>query len=56
MEALQLKAALRILEHAGIPTCLVGELALNYYNVPRVLHAKKQSISETVAILPLKLL
>jgi hypothetical protein len=56
MEALQLKVALRIFEHAGIPTCLVGELALNYYNVPRVLHVKKQPISETTAILPLILL
>jgi hypothetical protein len=55
MEAL-LKVALRILEHAGIPTCLVGELALNYYNVPRVLHVKKQSIPETIAILPLTFL
>ena len=38
MEALQLKVSLRILEHAGILACLVGEIALNYYNVPRVLH------------------
>lgn len=43
MEALQLKVALRILEHARIPTCLVGELALNYYNVPRVLRVMNQS-------------
>lgn len=47
MEALQLKVALRILEHAGILACLVGEIALNYYNVPRVLHV---SIHRTAAI------
>jgi hypothetical protein len=38
MDALEIKVALRILDHAGIPTCLVGVVALNYYNVPRVLH------------------
>lgn len=38
MEAIQFKVALRILEHCGIPVCLVGEIDLNYYNVPRVLH------------------
>ncbi|TVY92921.1 hypothetical protein LAWI1_G004653 [Lachnellula willkommii] len=38
MEALQLKVALRILEYGGIPACIIGEIALNYYNVPRVLH------------------
>lgn len=40
MEVLQIKIALHILEHAGICTCLVGEIALNYYNVPRVLHVR----------------
>jgi hypothetical protein len=44
MEALQLKVAIRILEHGGIPTCLVGEIVLNYYNVPRVLHVSSSSI------------
>jgi hypothetical protein len=43
MEALQFKMALRILEHCGIPTCLVGEIALNYYAVSRVLHVTSNS-------------
>jgi hypothetical protein len=42
MEASQLKVALEILEHARIPTCLVGEVALNYYNVPRALHVSNR--------------
>lgn len=33
-----IKAVLRILKHNSIPACLVGELALNYYNVPDVVH------------------
>lgn len=33
-----IKAVLRILEHNSIMACLVGELALNYYNVPDVVH------------------
>ncbi len=45
MEALQLKVALRILDHARIYACLVGELALNYYNVPRVLHVSITAVS-----------
>ncbi|KUJ16023.1 uncharacterized protein LY89DRAFT_735167 [Mollisia scopiformis] len=50
MEALQLKVALRILGHAGIPTCLVGELALNYYNVPRVLHDIEICVPENMVL------
>jgi hypothetical protein len=38
MEVVSFTIALRIFDHAGIPACLVGEMALNYYNVPRVLH------------------
>ncbi|KAL2145265.1 hypothetical protein VTI28DRAFT_7633 [Corynascus sepedonium] len=30
------KAAGLILKHHGVPACIVGELVLNYYNVPRV--------------------
>lgn len=32
------KVVLRILDHHKIKTCLVGEFALNYYNVPDVVH------------------
>lgn len=38
MEAIQIGIVLRILDHFKIPSCLTGELALLYYNVPRVLH------------------
>ena len=38
MQELELKPALRLLEKDGIAVCIVGELALNYYNVPRVVH------------------
>lgn len=38
METVQIKVALRLLAHAGIPTCITGEIALNYYNVPRAVH------------------
>ena len=31
---------LQILTYRGIPSCLIGELALNYYNVPRVVHVR----------------
>jgi hypothetical protein len=48
MDALPLKVALRILEHGGIPACLVGEIALNYYNVPRVLHVSGSGTSIAV--------
>lgn len=38
MESAPVKIAIIILRHHQIPSCLVGEIALNYYNVPRVLH------------------
>lgn len=33
-----IKAILRILNHHNIATCIIGELAYNYYNVPDVVH------------------
>ncbi|KAF2435245.1 hypothetical protein EJ08DRAFT_656863 [Tothia fuscella] len=42
----QLKIVLRILEHKGIISCLVGETALNYYNVPRVIHVFEICVSK----------
>jgi hypothetical protein len=38
MNANDILHLLRVLEDGGITCCLVGELALNYYNVPRVVH------------------
>jgi hypothetical protein len=36
--AIQLKVIVQILRHGGITACFVGEVVLNYYNVPRVVH------------------
>ena len=33
-----LESVFDILTVHDIPVCLIGELALNYYNVPRVVH------------------
>ncbi|KAG6001468.1 hypothetical protein E4U21_004300 [Claviceps maximensis] len=38
MDLAPLKVAAAILRHHGVPMCIVGEVALNYYNVPRVIH------------------
>lgn len=38
MESLVIKMAARVLRHRGICFAFVGEIALNYYNVPRVRH------------------
>ncbi|KAI1073495.1 ser/Thr protein phosphatase [Whalleya microplaca] len=38
MDLTPAKIAISILKHHGVSTCIVGELALNYYNVPRVCH------------------
>lgn len=33
-----LNSVLATLQKENIPVCVVGEVALNYYNVPRVVH------------------
>jgi hypothetical protein len=33
-----LQRVFQVLSQREIPFCIVGELALNYYNVPRVVH------------------
>ncbi|KAK3303711.1 ser/Thr protein phosphatase [Chaetomium strumarium] len=38
MDWTTVKVACLILKHHGVSACIVGELALNYYNVPRVCH------------------
>ena len=45
MEAAQIKIVLYILKHANIPACIVGELALLYYNVPRVVHVSNPDLA-----------
>lgn len=34
----EIRDVLVLLQDADIPVCIVGEFALNYYNVPRVVH------------------
>ncbi|KAK6222221.1 hypothetical protein QIS74_04476 [Colletotrichum tabaci] len=38
MDLTPTKIAVVVLKHHGVPTCIAGELVLNYYNVPRVCH------------------
>ncbi|KAI0006257.1 ser/Thr protein phosphatase [Xylariaceae sp. FL0662B] len=38
MDLTPAKVAVSILRHHGVSLCIVGELALNYYNVPHVYH------------------
>ncbi|KAL2817970.1 hypothetical protein BDW59DRAFT_152297 [Aspergillus cavernicola] len=50
-----IKPILFALEERDIPACVVGEIALNYYNVPRVVHdleicVPETSLSEVVSI------
>lgn len=40
MDLTPVKVAERILKYHGVALCLVGELVLNYYNVPRVCHVR----------------
>ncbi|KZF23720.1 hypothetical protein L228DRAFT_122819 [Xylona heveae TC161] len=57
MDILQIiKTTLAALKNADIPACLVGEIALNYYNVPRVVHdieicIPENSLSPAVSVL-----
>lgn len=36
--ALVLRSTLSAIQQGNIPVCVIGEIALNYYNVPRVVH------------------
>ena len=42
MRVADIQYVLRLLQDANITVCVVGELALNYYNVPRVIHVGLQ--------------
>jgi hypothetical protein len=33
-----IKVVVSSLQSEGIPACIIGEIALNYYDVPRVVH------------------
>ena len=49
MEFSQIRLLLGLLREAGIPVCIVGELALNYYNAPRVVHVGTFSSHQSLA-------
>ncbi|KAH8883277.1 hypothetical protein GQ53DRAFT_732457 [Thozetella sp. PMI_491] len=56
MDPSPIKAAIRGLQHQSIAVCVAGELALTYYNVPRVCHdieiyVPKTSVSEAARVL-----
>lgn len=38
MEFSKVASAIKSIEDEGICVCVLGEVALNYYNVPRVIH------------------
>lgn len=44
MEFSVMQLLLELLQRAGISVCIVGELALNYYNAPRIVHVSKPFI------------
>lgn len=35
-----LSSVLSVLRQENVPVCIIGEVALNYYNVPRVVHVR----------------
>ncbi|KAI8710432.1 hypothetical protein NCS52_01573400 [Fusarium sp. LHS14.1] len=49
-------AAILILKHHGVPACIVGEIALNYYNVPRVCHDLEICVPESRSVVAASLL
>lgn len=40
-----IKPILSTLKERDIPACVIGEIALNYYNVPRVVHVSLHILS-----------
>ncbi|KAK3945145.1 hypothetical protein QBC46DRAFT_336994 [Diplogelasinospora grovesii] len=44
MDATITKVALLVLRHHDIIACIVGEVALNYYNVPRAIHGSAHGL------------
>lgn len=49
METTETLAIVNALKSKSIPVCIIGELALNYYNVPWVIHVsttKNSRVSE----------
>ena len=39
-----IQAILAVLKDKDIPVCVVGEIALNYYNVPRIVHVRPSDL------------
>ncbi|DAA78171.1 TPA_exp: Uncharacterized protein A8136_5874 [Trichophyton benhamiae CBS 112371] len=46
MEFSVMQLLLELLQRAGISVCIVGELALNYYNAPRIVHDLELCVRE----------
>ncbi|PKX98150.1 uncharacterized protein P174DRAFT_499862 [Aspergillus novofumigatus IBT 16806] len=46
--ALAIERVLTNLRSEGIPACVIGEIALNYYNVPRVVHDIEICVPESL--------
>ncbi|RSL84854.1 hypothetical protein CDV31_016651 [Fusarium ambrosium] len=49
-------AAILILKYHGVSACIVGEIALNYYNVPRVCHDLEICVPESRSVVAASLL
>ncbi|KAI1108469.1 ser/Thr protein phosphatase [Nemania sp. NC0429] len=49
MDLTPVKVATMILKHYGVATCVVGEIVLNYYNVPRICHDIEICVSKSTA-------
>ncbi|KAG6011313.1 hypothetical protein E4U43_008400 [Claviceps pusilla] len=56
MDLEPLKVAAAILRHHGVSMCIVGEVALNYYNVPRVCHELEICVSKSSSLIAAGLL
>lgn len=44
--AIVLESVLSAIQQANIPVCVIEEIALNYYNVPRVVHESSHRLSQ----------
>ncbi|KYK54459.1 hypothetical protein DCS_06417 [Drechmeria coniospora] len=56
MDSTLVNIATRTLKHHGVPVCIVGELARNYYNVLRVCHDLEICVPETSSLVAAGLL
>ncbi|POR34322.1 Uncharacterized protein TPAR_05469 [Tolypocladium paradoxum] len=50
MDLTPTKVAVLVLRHHGVAMCITGELALNYYNVPRVCHDLEICVADSSSL------